>query len=481
MDKKQVKGALVLLLVTAVFLGALSFASDGGPQTLTGSGKGYAGDVVVEVVVDGDVIKSITVVESNDTPGLSDDAFDTIIAAVLKNQSVEGVDVVSGATGSSNGILDAIRAALASSAPSGPVTYTGSGTGYAGEVVVQVTMEGGIITAIEVVESSDTPGLSDGAFDDIIAAVLEQQSLDGIDVVSGATASSNGILEALANAMPGAGGETGAAVEGDVYTGSGTGYAGQVTVEVTVADGQIVGIGVVESSDTPGLSDSAFDEVIAAVLSSQSVEGIDAVSGATGSSEGILEAIGNAMAAAGLAPIEGDVYSGSGTGYAGQVTVEVIISDGEMVAINVVESSDTPGLSDSAFDEIIAAVLANQSVEGVDMIAGATGSSEGILEAINNALSAIVGEVVVEGDVFTGSGQGYDSTITVEVIVADGEIVAINVVEANDTPGLSDSAFDEIIAAVLANQSVEGVDVIAGATGSSNGILNAIEEALAQQ
>ncbi len=394
MDKKQMKGAVVLLLVTAVFLGALSFAADGGPQTLTGTGKGYAGDVVVEMVVDGDVIKSITVVEANDTPGLSDDAFEQIIAAVLANQSVDGVDVVSGATGSSNGILEAIKAALASSVPSGPVTYTGTGKGYAGDVVVQVNMDGSTITAIEVLESSDTPGLSDDAFEQIIAAVMEQQSLDGIDVVSGATGSSNGILEALANAIPGAGGETG------------------------------------------GETDEA---------------------------------------------VEGDVYTGSGQGYDSTITVEVTVADGEIAAINVVEAADTPGLSDNAFEEIIASVLANQSVEGVDVVAGATGSSNGILEAISSALSEVEGEEVIEGDVYTGSGQGYDSTITVEVTMADGEIAAINVVEAADTPGLSDNAFEEIIAAVLANQSVEGVDAVAGATGSSNGILTAIEEALAQQ
>lgn len=202
MDKKQIRGIVVLLLVTAVFLGALSFGADGGgTQTLTGSGKGYAGDVVVEVVVDGDAIKSIAVVESSDTPGLSDSAFDEIIAVVLAAQNTEGIEAVSGATASSNGILEAIGSALASSAPSGPVTYTGTGEGYAGEVVVKVTMEGGNIIAIEVVESSDTPGLSDGVFDEIIAAVMANQSVEGVDVIAGATGSSSGALAAIEEAL----------------------------------------------------------------------------------------------------------------------------------------------------------------------------------------------------------------------------------------------------------------------------------------
>ena len=205
MDKQQMKGAFVLILVTAVLLTAFSFSTDhdldDSSQTLSGTGKGYAGDIVVEVVLDGDEIKSITVEESDDTPGLSDDAFTRIAEAVLAEQTVDNVDIVSGATGSSNGMLEAIRAALDAGSSSGSSSYTGSGAGYAGEVVVKVTLDGNTITAIEVVESNDTPGLSDGAFEQIIGGVIENQSIEGVDIVSGATGSSNGILNAINEAL----------------------------------------------------------------------------------------------------------------------------------------------------------------------------------------------------------------------------------------------------------------------------------------
>ncbi len=80
-------------------------------------------------------------------------------------------------------------------------TLTGTGQGYAGEVVVEVTMEGDDITAIKVIESQDTPGISDGAFEQIIESVLENQGVPGVDAVSGATGSSDGILEAIADAL----------------------------------------------------------------------------------------------------------------------------------------------------------------------------------------------------------------------------------------------------------------------------------------
>ncbi|SMP61403.1 FMN-binding protein [Anoxynatronum buryatiense] len=214
MDKKQIRGVLVLLVATFVILGSLSLAgrtdatseSAGGTQVLTGSGQGYASQITVEVTMDGDTITGIEVVESDDTPGLSDGAFDAVIEAVLANQSAEGVDMVSGATGSSEGVLNAIKEALASAgseSAGGAQVLTGSGQGYASQITVEVTMDGGTITGIEVVESDDTPGLSDGAFDAVIEAVLANQSAEGVDLVSGATGSSEGILNAIKEALTG--------------------------------------------------------------------------------------------------------------------------------------------------------------------------------------------------------------------------------------------------------------------------------------
>ena len=85
-------------------------------------------------------------------------------------------------------------------------TYTAEATGNNGPVKVSVTVSEDAITAIEVTEHAETPGLSDPAINDIPAAIVEHQSL-AVDTISGATNTSNAILTAVAEAITLAGGD----------------------------------------------------------------------------------------------------------------------------------------------------------------------------------------------------------------------------------------------------------------------------------
>lgn len=79
-------------------------------------------------------------------------------------------------------------------------------------------------------------------------------------------------------------------------------------------------------------------------------------------------------------------YEGSGTGYGGTITVQVTMEDDTITAVSVVSA---PG-EDSAYlsqgENVISSILSKQSTD-VDTISGATFSSTGILEAVNDALS----------------------------------------------------------------------------------------------
>ena len=79
-------------------------------------------------------------------------------------------------------------------------------------------------------------------------------------------------------------------------------------------------------------------------------------------------------------------YEGSGTGYGGTITVQVTLEDDTITAVSVVSA---PG-EDSAYlsqgENVINSILSEQSTD-VDTISGATFSSTGILEAVNDALS----------------------------------------------------------------------------------------------
>lgn len=81
-------------------------------------------------------------------------------------------------------------------------TYEGEGKGYSGKLKVQVTVSGGKITEIEITETSDDQAYLRLA-SQLIDEIIEKQSTDEIDTVSGATFSSKGILEAVSDALEG--------------------------------------------------------------------------------------------------------------------------------------------------------------------------------------------------------------------------------------------------------------------------------------
>ena len=83
-------------------------------------------------------------------------------------------------------------------------TFSGSARGYGGTISVKVTVYGGKIKGITIVShSGETPAFFDKA-KAVVAKILEAQSVD-VDTVSGATYSSNGILNAVADALSKAG------------------------------------------------------------------------------------------------------------------------------------------------------------------------------------------------------------------------------------------------------------------------------------
>ena len=82
--------------------------------------------------------------------------------------------------------------------------YTGEGKGMGGVLTVEMTVEDGAITALDVVSHKDTPGICEAAIEQVPAAIVANQSL-AVDTVSGATVTSKAIIEAATNAAIAAG------------------------------------------------------------------------------------------------------------------------------------------------------------------------------------------------------------------------------------------------------------------------------------
>lgn len=85
-----------------------------------------------------------------------------------------------------------------------PGTYMGEGDGMGGKVKVSVTVDKNSILEVKVLENEETKGIGDAAIDKIPTKIVEGQTL-AVDVVTGATMTSNAILTAVEAALKEAG------------------------------------------------------------------------------------------------------------------------------------------------------------------------------------------------------------------------------------------------------------------------------------
>lgn len=203
----------------------------------------------------------------------------------------------------------------------------------------------------------------------------------------------------------------------------------------------------------------------------------------------------------GAIDVKDGTYKGSANGYGGKVTVNVTVSKKTMTAIDIVSA---PGETDSFFNRakgVIDEMLTAQSTD-VDVVSGATYSSNGIIGAVKNALfgtesnnatataanagnaggsAPSVSKVSESGTwkdgTYTGSGKGFGGTISVKVTVKDGKISAIDVTSASGETASYFSKAKGIIPKMISGQTTN-VDVASGATYSSNGIITAVRNAL---
>lgn len=315
-------------------------------------------------------------------------------------------------------------------------------------------------------------------------------------------------------------------LEDGVYKGTGTGFAGDITVSVQIQDKQIVSIDIISFSDDEAFFTRA-KAVIDIIIEGQTLD-VDTVSGATFSSRGIINAVKNALtgekdsnetgqaqsggaAAAGRTTsvttvkepdsyIDG-IYYGIGTGFGGPLKVKVEISGGKITSIQIVENSDGSSYISKA-SAVISSILSKQSTN-VDTVSGATYSSVGIIQAVRNALSqaaasgsstgnivpdnnsgssedsSVIGTVPYKEGIYYGTGEGYNGDVSVAVVIQEHTMKAILITEKSDDDAFFNRAM-EVVKKVIRTQKTDGVDAVSGATYSSNGILEAIRNALKQ-
>ena len=131
-------------------------------------------------------------------------------------------------------------------------TFEGVGNGLGGEIKLNVTVEDGKITAIDVVSHSETAGISDPAFATILPAIVDNQSL-AVDAVAGATLTSNGLLAAVEAAAAAAGLDVEALKAAEVAAEEVT-YATELTADVVVVGAGGAGLAAATAATQNGAS-----------------------------------------------------------------------------------------------------------------------------------------------------------------------------------------------------------------------------------
>lgn len=176
-----------------------------------------------------------------------------------------------------------------------PGTYEATEAGFGGDVTVGMTFDEGRITDVKIVGDSETDGVGSKAVEALPAAILEAQSA-AVDGIAGASFTSKAIVLAAQDCIDQARGVTREAVvtmKPGEYVGKGIGFriSEPVTVTVTVSKDRIENIVIDQEniSDTRAMVQTVADTLIPRMLEYQSVS-VDAVCGATATSNGVRQA-----------------------------------------------------------------------------------------------------------------------------------------------------------------------------------------------
>lgn len=361
--------------------------------------------------------------------------------------------------------------------------YKGSATGFSGPVTVAVTIMDKKITSIDILSSTDDEVFFNRA-KGVIDRIISSQSFD-VDVVSGATYSSNGIIGAVKNALTGENDKTvtgkskqestsesdsssaeiaavqdASAYKDGTYYGTGKGFAGTMKVKVDIAGGKIASISIVSTKDGDSYVKSA-SSLLDTIVEKQSTN-VDTVSGATFSSRGIIAAVRSALSQAavsqntadnitdkqdatetsgngqtgenpsgsaqqqgteGTLPYVDGIYYGTAEGYKGDIKVAVVIQDKTLKAILVTEKQDDEPFITNAMD-VLKNMMKKQSAD-VDTVSGATYSSKGLIGAVKAAFEEARKTTAGENTGDSNSGNNNSSNNSDNSNIAGDEDKAV--------------------------------------------------------
>ncbi len=300
--------------------------------------------------------------------------------------------------------------------------YEGAGTGFSGTIRVAVQIKDKKIADIEILSHGDDEAFFNRARN-VMNKMISSQSID-VDIISGATYSSRGIIEAVADAL---------------HMSNEVGH---------IADSKIISAEIVSTVDGEEFIEMA-SPILKDIVNRQSVR-VDTVSGATYSSKGIIEAAAKAIS-------------------------QAVMNHSEEV--KGLENYVTPYDNESSYQNI----GENHNGHSNDNGGNNNGKGAGDNSLKDNTSSGdatpeVSGTIPYIHGVYYGSGEGFSGEVKVSVEMKDHTLTAVKILSTDDDDVFSNRAVT-LIDKVIEKQTTE-VDTVSGATFSSEGIIEVIEEAL---
>ncbi|MFW5667821.1 MAG: FMN-binding protein [Acetivibrio ethanolgignens] len=326
-----------------------------------------------------------------------------------------------------------------------------------------------------------------------------------------------------------------------VYEGIAQGYGGELRLEVGIEDEKITAVKVLSHNETPSYLHLA-ERVIEKLIGQRGVDSVDTISGATISSKAILNAVKDAISqASGATKKPGESkeskeiasgydtgssaatepsridfskfvlpdgeYKGRAAGYGGTIEVTVKVENGVISKVHVDSERETPSYYNKA-QRLLGEVVKRNTTK-IDTVSGATVTSKGILSAVEDALSRVLGKEKKEyaDGIWYGQGRGqysmdmrnilgeWNRATEVSVTVENGKVKDIKMENFGDDPqyNRSDKYQQFFLPDIIKNDGTEHLraslaedqrgkneiyDAVSGATNSARGVLNAIDDAL---
>ena len=226
MIKKQIINSVIMLALSIALVFGIGVATKKEvlsytPGTYYGTATGNAEGLWVKVDLTEDKIQTVEVMEHHETAGICEPAIEQIPVKIVAANSPY-VDAVAGATKTSDGIKNAVVSCMYQAAGKeeivqppvhedpvpleysyNPGTYQASAEGFYGEVGVEVTFSETAITEVKVT-SYERAEYGDERVaeveETVIPDIIKWQTY-GVDACSGATYTSNAVMEAVQNCV----------------------------------------------------------------------------------------------------------------------------------------------------------------------------------------------------------------------------------------------------------------------------------------